>query len=106
MLGEQMQIALAIAKRFERLHRLQHVIAIGSGLAVALPHVMQAFGERQPAGILHVAAIDDVAQRPHPPPRCIFKLDLPHGFQIDRRDLLAARADRRWFPHALAAATR
>lgn len=89
MPGEQMQIALAIAERVQRLHCLKHVIAIGPRLAVALPDVMQALGKRQPAGILHMAAIDNVAQRPQPPPRRILKRDLPHDFQIDRRDLLA-----------------
>ncbi len=90
MCGKQMQIALAIAERLERQHRLQHIIAIGPGAAVALPHMMQAFGERQAAGILDVASIDDVAQRPDAMPRLVLKLDLPHGFEIDRRDLLAA----------------
>src|SRR6266566_7392621 len=36
-----------------------------------------------------MAAIDDVADRPHAAPHMIFKLDLPHGFQINRCDLLA-----------------
>ena len=73
---------------------------------MALPHMMQAFGERQPAGILHVAAIDDVAQRPHATPRLVLKLDLPHGFEIDRRDLLAAAQIGDGFRARFAAATR
>ena len=56
-LCEEMQFAFAIAERFERPHRFKHIVAIGAGFAVALPHIMQAFGKRQPAGILRVAAI-------------------------------------------------
>src|SRR5215831_21100611 len=88
-LRQQMQIALAITECFERAYGFQHVIAIGPGLAVALPHMMQTLRQRQPAGILHVAAIDDVAHRPHTAPGTLFELDLPHRFDIDRRDLLA-----------------
>jgi len=85
-LRQQMQIALAITKSFERAYGFQHIVAISSGLTVALPHVMQTFCQRQSAGILHVAAIADVAHRPHAAPRVLFELDLPHGFDIDRRD--------------------
>ena len=51
--------------------------------------MMQTFRTRQPAGILHMTAIDDVAHRPHAAPRVLFELDLAHGFDIDRRDLFA-----------------
>ena len=104
--GQQMQIGLAIAERFQRPHRFEHIVAIGTGLAVTLPHVMHAFGERQPAGILHVAAIDDVAQRAHAPPRLVFELDPAQRFHIDRGDLFARRADNRWSADRSAAATR
>ena len=83
-LGDEMQVGLAIAERFQRLHRFQHVVAIGARPAVTLPHVMHALGKRQPAGILHVAAVDDEAQRPDLPPRRLFQLDPPHRFR-DRR---------------------
>src|ERR1700728_1671859 len=63
-LGEQMQFGLAIAERLERTDGFEHIIAIRTGLAVALPHVMHALGNRQPPGILDVAAVDGVAQRP------------------------------------------
>ena len=56
---------------------------------MALPHMVQALGERQPSGILHVTAVDDEAERPHLPPRLLFKLDPPDGFEIDGGDLLA-----------------
>ena len=72
-----MQIALAIPQSFERAHGFDDIIAIGAGSAVPLPHVMQTLGERQPAGILHMAAINDVADRPHAAPHMILKLDLP-----------------------------
>ena len=87
--GDQMQIGLAIAQRFQRLHRFQHIVAIGTRATMTLPDVMHALGKRQPSGILHVAAIDDEAQRPHLPPRFLLELDPPHRFQIDGRDLFA-----------------
>ena len=40
--GDQMQIGLAIAKRFQRLHRFQHIVAIGTRAAMTLPDVMHA----------------------------------------------------------------
>ena len=45
----------------ERAHRFEHVIAIGAGYSVTLPHVVQLLFERQTSGILRMAAIDDVA---------------------------------------------
>ena len=84
-----MQIGLAIAKRFQRLHSLQHIVAIGARATMTLPDVMHAFRKRQPSGILHMAAIDDEAQRPYLPPRFLLELDPPHRFQIDCRHLFA-----------------
>ena len=54
-----------IAKTFrlDRLDRGEHVVAIDAGLAVALQHMAQLFGGRQPPGILHMAAIDHVDER-------------------------------------------
>jgi len=84
-----MQIALAITECFERAYGFHHIITVGAGLAMALAHVMQTFRQRQPAGILHVAAINDVTHRPHAASRVLFELDLAHRFDIDRRDLFA-----------------
>jgi len=84
-----MQLGLAIAERLEGLDRLDHVVAVRPGPAVALAHEVQAFGERQPAGILDVAAVDDVAERPHLAPGLVFELDTPHRFEVDAGDLLA-----------------
>jgi len=61
--GKLMQGRIAKTFGLDRLHRRGHVVAVGAGLAVALPHVMQLLGEREPAGILDVAAIGDVADR-------------------------------------------
>jgi len=62
--GDEVQVGLAIAEGFERLHRFDHVIAIGARSAVALPDVMHALRQRQSPGILDVAAVDDEAERP------------------------------------------
>src|SRR5580704_9793462 len=85
-----MQIALAVAERLERADRFDDVIAVLAGTAVALPHIMQALGDAEPAGILHMAAVDDVGERPHLAARLVLELDPPHGFEIDAGDLLAA----------------
>ena len=37
-----------------------------------------------------MAAVDDVAERPHLPARLVLELDPPHRLQIDAGDLLAA----------------
>ena len=79
--GDEMQVGLAIAERFQRLHRFHHVVAVGARPAVTLPHVMHALRKRQPAGILHVAAVDDEAERPDLLPRLLFELDPPHGLR-------------------------
>ena len=84
-----MQLAFAIAERLQCAHGLDDIVAIGARLAVALPHVMQALRKGQPAGILHMAAVDDVADRRHPLPGFVLELDLAHGLDIDARDLLA-----------------
>ena len=76
----QVQAGLAIAERFQRLNRLQHIVAIGTRAAMTLADVMHAFGKRQPSGILHVAAIDDETQRPHLPPRFLLELDAAASF--------------------------
>src|SRR5580692_3030669 len=83
-----MQIALAVAERLERTNRLDDVITVLSGTAVALPHVVHALLDREPAGILHVAAVDDVGERPHLAARLVFEFDPPYRFQIDAGDLL------------------
>ena len=89
----QMQFGLAIAERFQRAHRFDHVVAVGPGLTVTLPHMMHALGERQPPGILDVAAVDDEAERPDLPPRWLFQLDPPHR-SPDRRSVTCSRARR------------
>src|ERR1700730_16596222 len=83
-----MQIGLAITERFEGANRLDDVIAIVAGAAMALPHIMHALLDREPAGILHVAAVDDIGERPHLAARLVLELDPPHRFQIDAGDLL------------------
>ena len=59
--GNQMKLALAVTERFERANRFKHVVAIMAGPAVTLPHIMYAIVYAEPAGILHMAAVDDVA---------------------------------------------
>ena len=66
-LRQQMQLGLAVAELLQRRHRRDHVVAVVAGLPVALAHVMQLLVERQPAGILRMAAVDHVAERRHLP---------------------------------------
>src|ERR1700689_1743934 len=90
LFSDSMQVALAIAERFKGANRLDDVIAIVAGAAVALPHIVHALLDREPAGILHVAAVDDVGERPHLAARLVLELDPPHRLEIDAGDLLAA----------------
>src|ERR1700684_3457535 len=85
-----MQVGLAIAERFERPDRLDDIVAVVAGAAMALPDIVHALLDREPAGILHVAAVDDVGERPHLAARLVLELDAPHRLEIDAGDLLAA----------------
>ncbi len=69
-LRQQVQIAVAAAKRFERLHRRQNIVTIVAGASVTVSYQMSLRIERKPAGILRVAAVHTVEQRG----------DLPLGF--------------------------
>ena len=84
-----MQIAFAIAQRFQCANGFNDVVAIGAGTAVTHTNVMQTFIKGQPPGILYVTAINDEAERPHLAPGVFLKLDAPHGFQINGGNLLA-----------------
>ena len=86
---ELMQLRVAKAFGLDRLHRRGHVIAIGAGLAVALDDMAVLLGERQPAGILHMAAVDDVSECGDTLARIILQPHRAHHLAIDRRDLLA-----------------
>ena len=64
-LGQEVQIAVAVALRLNLLDRRQHIVAVVAGAAVALPHQMHFLFERQPAGVLLVAAVHHVTERVH-----------------------------------------
>ena len=61
-LRQQMQVAVVEAERFQRMHGREHIVPVWAGLAVALAHQVQLRREVEPAGILHVTAIDHVDQ--------------------------------------------
>ena len=84
-----MQRGLAIAELFQRADGRDDVVAVGAGLAVALAHMVQLLLEREPAGILHVSAVDHVAERRHPRLWLALDPDRAHAFEVDRRHLLA-----------------
>ena len=88
-LREQMQLALPVAEMLQRRDGRNDVIAVGAGPAVALPHVMQLLLERQPSGILRVAAIDHVAERWHPLLGLLLEPYRPRAFTIYGGYLLA-----------------
>jgi hypothetical protein len=88
--GELVQLLVAKALLFDRLDGCQHVVAIVSGTAMALLDVSQLFGRREPAGILHVTAVDHISERADPLPGFVLKPDRAHDFVIDAGGLLAA----------------
>ena len=88
-LRQQMQRAVAIALSLDLLDRVEHVIAVDAGAAVALAHVMKLLVERKPAGILLVAAVDHVAERGDALSRVVVEPDRALGLAVDHGDLLA-----------------
>ena len=84
---EPVQLLIAKSFRLDRLDRGQHIIPVDAGLAVALQHVAQLLGRRQPAGILHMAAIDDIDQRADALPRLVLQPHRSLHLAVDRSDL-------------------
>ena len=68
-----MQLRVAKALRLDRLHRGQDVVAIVAGTAVPLLHVTELICQRQPPGVLHMTAVDDLGQRTHALPGFVFE---------------------------------
>ena len=66
-LGETMQVGVAESLRLELADRRQHVIAVGAGMTMTLPHEMELLLDVEPAGILRMTAIDHVDQRASAP---------------------------------------
>src|SRR5262245_62343631 len=84
-----MQLGLAVAELFQRAYRRDDVVPIRARMTVALTHVVQLLLEREPSGILHMPAIDHVAQRLHPAFGPALEPDRAHAFAVDGGDLLA-----------------
>src|SRR3954469_15377411 len=87
---ELMQLRVAKTLRLDRFYGGQHIVAIVSGTAVSLPHQAELLRQRQPAGILHMAAVDYVSERADPLPGLVFQPDRTHYLAIDIGGLLAA----------------
>ena len=86
---ELMQLRVAKAFGLDRLHGRRHVVAVGAGLAVTLQHMAVLVGERQPAGVLHMAAVDDIGERGDAFTRFVLQPHRAHHLAIDRGHLLA-----------------
>ena len=87
---ELMQLRVAKALRLDRLDGRQNIVAVVARAAVSLPDVAQLLAEREPPGILHMAAIDHISQRADPLPGFVFQPDRAHHLAIDMGGLLAA----------------
>src|SRR5262249_38051874 len=88
-LGEHVQIVIDDVERFERLDRLDHVVAVVAGSAMGLAHDVQLAVVRQPAGVLGMAAVDDVAERFAPALRWARQPGHAHHLPVYRGGLLA-----------------
>src|SRR6185437_12259092 len=86
---ELVQRRIAKAFRLDRFHRRQHVIAIVAGAAVALLDDAELLVKREAAGILHVAAVDDIGQRADARSRLVLDPHRAHHLAIDVGGLLA-----------------
>ena len=82
-----MQPAIAKTRCFDRLHGCDDIVAVDTGLAVTLLHVTQLLRQRQPAGILNMAAIDDIDQRADALSRLVLQPHRSLHLAVDRSDL-------------------
>src|SRR5947207_8252981 len=88
-LRQEMQLGVSKTLSFDLGDGRQYVVQVCPGMAMALPHQMKLLLDVEPAGILRMAAVDDVDERAHPPSRLAAERDRSRGFAIDHRDLLA-----------------
>src|SRR3974377_285609 len=87
--GQLAVCLVTIAMVVEFFNRGQHVIAAGSGAAVALPDIVQLLGDRESPGILPVAAVYHVAKSVHRLLRIVIEPDCAPRLAINQGDLLA-----------------
>src|SRR5215510_16192271 len=80
-----------VAKPFglDRLDGGEHIVTVVAGAPVSLADDAELLVERQPAGILHMAAISDIGQRADTLLRRVVEPDRAHHFTIDVGGLLA-----------------
>src|SRR5260221_7976210 len=90
LLRQHMQIAIANSERAQFFHGRQHVVAAGSGAAVALACVVQLLREGQPSGVLAMASVDDITKRMNAFFRIVVEPDPPPSLAINPSDLFAA----------------
>src|SRR5262249_8693520 len=88
-LGEEVQLGFPQTERFQRRDRCDDIVAVGAGVAVTLTHVMELLLEREPPGILRMAAIDHVAERAHRALGLALEPHAPFTLAVNRGDLLA-----------------
>src|SRR3984893_3444071 len=87
---EPVQLLVAKALRLDRSHGGQHVVSIESGADVYLLDKTELLSQREPPGILHMAAIDRRGQRTDTLAGLVAEPDRAQHFAIDVGGLLAA----------------
>ena len=73
--GKPVQLLIAKSFGLDRLDGGEHIVAVVAGTAVTLADDAKLLVERQPAGILHMAAVGHVSQRADALARLVVALD-------------------------------
>src|ERR1043166_3591121 len=88
-LGQQVQVTVVTAERLEFLDCRKHIVPVLTRNAVALAHVVELLGEPEPAGVLRMAAVDEIANSLHPAFRVREQNHRTHAFTINHGHLFA-----------------
>src|SRR5437763_10216923 len=88
-LREPVQLRLSIPELLQSGDCRNDIVAVGARLAMALPYVMQLLLQRQPSGVLRVAAVHNVAEPWDPLCGLTAEPDRPNDLPINGCYLLA-----------------
>ena len=89
-LSQPLQLDVFDSESLQFFHRRQHVVAARARATMSLPGKMQLISKAELAGVLAMAAIDDVTERAYALLRVIVDPNPAPGLAIDAGDLFPA----------------